>query len=144
MVVSSSFLGMTPHYCYFLSLRDSLPLRMRRCSRLETIFSPIKAKRERLNPANKTTNAPVKFFSERGESFFVLFPLWGFPVHCGGIGRYQVSQKLTRPISCRFNTLISLWQRMQQNSNNYWKAILSFCCTSLPLLHALRVGTVFL
>jgi hypothetical protein len=42
-----------------------------------------------------------------------LFPVWGFPVHWGGIGRNQVSQKLTRPFSCRFNILFSLCQRMK-------------------------------
>jgi hypothetical protein len=38
-----------------------------------------------------------------------------------------VSQKLTRPISCRFNTLFHWANERNQNSSNYWKAILSFC-----------------
>jgi hypothetical protein len=37
-----------------------------------------------------------------------------------------VSQKSTRPFSCRFNTLFHC-EGMRQNYSNYWKAILSFC-----------------
>jgi hypothetical protein len=37
-----------------------------------------------------------------------------------------VSQKLTRPISCRFNTLFHC-EGMNHNSSNYWKLIVSFC-----------------
>lgn len=53
---------------------------MRLRSVMEMILSPRKAKRERLNPTSKIINAPVRFFIERGESFF-LFPLLGFPSH---------------------------------------------------------------
>ena len=82
---------------------NSLTLQIRSLRR-KIVFSPRKAKGERLDQTNKTTKAPVKFLIERGDSFFFC-PLWGFPVHWGGIGRNHVSQKSTSPVSCRFNVL---------------------------------------
>jgi hypothetical protein len=99
--LASSVMGDTLTKCFRCS--NSLTLRIRSLRR-KIIFSPRKAKRERLDPTNKTTKAPVKFLIERGDSFFFC-PLWGFPVHWGGIGRNHVSQKSTSPVSCRFNVL---------------------------------------
>ena len=77
----------------------------------EIIFSQRKVKRERLSPTKRTTNAPVKFFKLRRETLllglvFLLLSLWGFPLHCGGMGRNQVSQWSISPICINSSILV--------------------------------------
>ena len=75
---------------------------------IETIFSQIKAKRERLRPIERTKKAPVKFFRERRDSLSlsgVLDPLSIFPLHWGGIGRNFFSQYSINPACLNSNSL---------------------------------------
>ncbi len=75
---------------------------------IEIICSKRKARNDRLNPTARITNGPVKFLRDSDEFLFFDFLFGVFPVHCGGIGRNQVSQKSISPVWCRFNTLFRI------------------------------------
>ncbi len=53
----------------------------------------------------RSKNAPVKFFNDRDDNWFLGGLDGARPLHWGGIGRNHESQKSINPVSCNSNNL---------------------------------------
>jgi hypothetical protein len=108
------------------------------------MLSTRKAKRERLRLKMRSKNAPVKFFNDRDDNWFLGGLGGACPLHWGGIGRNHESEKLIIPVCCNSINLFL-------NASNQKKRCVSFrnesnfCCSShLPFVNTFGVTTIVL